>query len=337
MQELRKDSVTKRWVIISKERANRPQNKRNNNHIIENFCPFDYGNEHLTPSEILAFRNQGTKKDDSGWWVRVVPNKFPALKNQTDLRKSAEGMYDKITGYGYHEVIIETPEHNTSLSSMNVNQIREILWSYIKRFNSIKKDKNIKYIQIFKNSGKDAGATLAHPHSQLIATPIVPYNILDEVEGSQAYYKFKERCVFCDMVSEELSSKKRLIFQTEHFIVFTPYASRFPYEVCILPKLHEYNFGQLEDELDKVNDLSEVIKDIFIRLDTELSNPPFNFLIHTSPFIDGTNKFYHWHIEIIPRLSNIAGFEWGTGFYINSVPPEIAAEKLRREEHLDKK
>jgi len=330
LKELRKDPITRRWVIISKERAKRPHEFEKTVETPINFCPFDYGNESLTPPEVLSFRNEGTKANESGWWVRVVPNKFPALDDKIDFEKKGEGIYDKITGYGYHEVVIETPEHNTNFSKMSVNQLKEILWAYLKRFNEIKKDSSIKYIQIFKNSGKDSGASLSHPHSQIIATPIVPFVIQEELEGASQYFKFKERCVYCDIIDEEIRLKQRVVYKTENFIVLEPYASRFPYETWILPLNHSHDFSSITDEPLLINDLANVLNVFFKRFDEILENPPFNLVLHTSPFIQGTNEYYHWHIEIIPRISNIAGFEWGTGFHINSVLPEFAAKELKK-------
>jgi UDPglucose--hexose-1-phosphate uridylyltransferase len=331
LNELRKDPITKRWVILALDRGKRPNDYSYKEEEKETYCPFDYGNEESTPQEVLAFRNEGTKPDSSGWWVRVVPNKFPAL-NGKELNKEPHGMYDKMTGYGYHEVIVETPEHNTNFSEMSKKQLKEVIWAYVKRFNEIKKDKNIKYIQIFKNKGKRAGASLKHPHSQLIATPIIPMTILDELEGAKDYYNFRDRCVFCDIIRQEIDEEERVVFQTENFLTYVPYASRFPYESSIIPKFHSDNFGELEKDDELITELAGVFYNLFRRFKRVLKDPPFNVVLHTAPFAEDTNEFYHWHFEIIPRLTNIAGFEWGTGFYINTVSPEKAAKDLRKEE-----
>ncbi|MGM0641774.1 MAG: galactose-1-phosphate uridylyltransferase [Thermotogota bacterium] len=331
MNELRKDPVTKRWVIFSPDRGKRPNSYDYSEDVKESYCPFDYGNEDSTPDEVLSFRNKDSKPNDSGWWVRVVPNKFPAL-NGKELVKEPHGMYDKISGYGYHEVIIETPEHNTNFSEMSKRQLKEVIWAYIKRFNEIKKDENIKYIQIFKNKGKRAGASLKHPHSQLIATPIIPMTIVDEIQGANDYFNFRDRCVFCDIIRQEIEEKERVIFQTENFLTYAPYASRFPYETSIIPRFHECDFGRLSNEDDLIEELAAAFYKIFRRFKKVLNDPPFNLVLHTSPFREKTEEFFHWHFEIIPRLTNIAGFEWGTGFYINTVAPEKAAKDLRKEE-----
>ncbi|MDN5343542.1 galactose-1-phosphate uridylyltransferase [Oceanotoga sp. DSM 15011] len=332
MSELRKDPLTNRWVIISEDRAKRPMNYVEEERIEELYCPFDYGNENSTPNELLSFRSPDSKANESGWWVRVVPNKFSALKENIILDKSPYGIYDRVSGFGYHEVIIETPEHNTNVSHFSLKQMEEVFWAYLKRFNSLKEDKRIKYIQIFKNYGKKAGASLVHPHSQLIATSIVPVNLIDEIEGAKKYFNFKNRCVFCDIVKYEEEVNERIIFKSENFIVFEPYASRFPYETWIMPRFHSHDFGELEKNEDIVKELAEVSKNFYSRFFKVLNNPPYNMLIHTAPFGEDCSKEYHWHIEIIPRITNIAGFEWGTGFYINSVSPEKAADELKKEE-----
>lgn len=329
MIELRKDPIVKRWVIISSERSKRPMDFKK---VIEEpetfFCPFDYGNEYSTPPEVLAFREPSSKPNSSGWWLRVVPNKFPALSTEHELKKQGYGIYDQMSGYGYHEVIIETPEHNTSLAKMPESQIREIMWAYVKRFQEIRKDRNIKYIQIFKNKGREAGATLSHPHSQLIATPIVPITIRSEIEGAKSYYDFRERCVFCDIISQELSEKVRVVFRTSEFVVIEPYASRFPYETWILPIKHSHDFGSIETKPPLVEDLAKAVSIIAKKFEKKIDDPPFNLVIHTAPFIEGLEHYYHWHIEIIARLTNIAGFEWGTGFNINHIAPEQACADL---------
>lgn len=332
MIELRKDPITKRWVIVSSERSKRPMEFKKSREVPDNnFCPFDYGNEFSTPPEVLAFREPSSPPNSPGWWLRVVPNKFPALSPDNSLKKQGLGIYDQISGYGYHEVIIETPEHNASWAKISENQIREIIWAYIKRFQDIRKDNNIKYIQIFKNKGKEAGASLSHPHSQLIATPIVPITIRSEIEGSKAYYDFRERCVYCDIINQELKDKTRIVLKTDDFIVMEPYASRFPYETWILPTKHSHDFGSLETKPTLVEELSKTLSCIAEKFERRIGDPPFNLFIHTSPFIEGLDAYYHWHIEIIPRLTNIAGFEWGTGFYINHISPEQACIDLTEE------
>jgi len=329
MRELRKDPIIKRWVIIATERTKRPHdfiNFKDESQAV--FCPFDYGNEHTTPSEILAFRPDGTEANSPGWWVRVVPNKFPVLTNEIEPERFGHGMYDVIKGFGAHEVIIETPEHDSYMATMPYKQVKEVIWAYVKRFKELELNKNIQYILIFKNHGKEAGASLSHSHSQLIATPVIPKRVAEEIKGSKSYYKFRERCVYCDMVTQELSEGTRIVEENDLFLAFEPFAARFPFETWILPKKHRYNFGKSSTaEIDK---FAKVLKNTLYKIYKALDNPPFNFMLHTGiKSIKGGEDYYHWHLEIVPRLTDIAGFEWGSGFYINPVPPEHAATFLR--------
>ncbi|QTA37870.1 galactose-1-phosphate uridylyltransferase [Thermosipho ferrireducens] len=328
MPEYRKDPVVKRWVIIATERAKRPHDFSVPSEEKQGgFCPFDYGNEHTTPPEILAFRPADTEPNTPGWWVRVVPNKFPAVNPELKIQKYGHGMYDAMTGFGYHEVIIETPDHSSTFALLDPEQAKEVVWAYVKRYNAIAEDERIKYVLIFRNHGILGGASLVHPHSQIIAVPSVPKRVQEELNGAKDYYDYKERCVFCDMISQEKIENKRIIEENEHFIAFAPYASRFPFEVWILPKRHNHNFGTItEPEIEK---FAIILKNTLYRIYSVLDNPPYNFVIHTSPTYEEGKIYYHWHVEIMPRLTRVAGFEWGSGFYINPVPPEDAAIYLR--------
>jgi len=329
MPELRKDPIIKRWVIIATERSKRPNDfKKQQDQKTESvFCPFDYGNEHTTPPEIMAFRPANTEKDSPGWWVRVVSNKFPALDPNLKPEKFGHGMYDVMRGFGAHEVIIETPEHDTSMALMPEKQVQEVIWAYLERFKALENDPRIRYVLIFKNHGKEAGASLQHPHSQLIATPIIPKRVVEELEGARDYFGFKERCVFCDIVNQELLEGTRLVEENDDFVAFEPFAARFPFETWILPKKHEYNFGDIDEK--EVESFASMLKRVLYRIYKALDNPPYNFMLHSGfSGIEGKN-YYHWHLEIVPRLTRVAGFEWGSGFYINPVPPEHAAKYLR--------
>lgn len=328
MPELRKDPVIKRWVIISTERAKRPHDfVKPKVEEAAGFCPFDYGNEHTTPPEILAFRPADTEPNTPGWWIRVVPNKFPAVDNQIESQRYGVGMFDAMAGFGYHEIIIETPDHNTNLALMDIRQVEEVLWAYKERYDAISKDTRIRYVLIFKNHGRDAGASLQHPHSQLIALPIIPKRAIEELSGSQEYYSYKERCVFCDIVNQEKSDEKRVVEENNDFIAFEPFAARFPCETWIVPKRHSNSFNTITET--EVKSFSRVLKNVLYRIYKALDNPPFNFMLHTAPTSGEGKLYYHWHLEIVPRLTNVAGFEWGSGFYINPMPPEEAARYLR--------
>ena len=330
MPELRKDPIVGRWVIISTDRAKRPTDfVREAVKIKGGFCPFCPGNENKTPSEILAYRpsTNGTQKDGVGWSVRVVPNKFPALGIEGNLNKQAEGMFDKMNGVGAHEVVIETPDHNLSLAQLPAKRIEDVLWAFRDRILDLKKDRRFKYILIFKNHGEAAGASLEHSHSQLIALPILPAYVVEELQGAKQYYIYKERCVFCDAIRQDLESGTRIVGENEDFVTLAPYAPRFPFETWIMPKRHESAFENSSSQM--FENLAKSLKLLLMKADRVLDNPPYNLVIHSSPVQDPTNEHYHWHIEFMPKLTKTAGFEWGTGFYINPTPPEEAAKFLR--------
>lgn len=333
MPELRKDPITSRWVIISTERGRRPHFlELEQPRKVEGFCPFCPGNEDKTPPEVLAYRPDGGPPDSPGWYLRVVPNKFPALQIEGYLDRKGEGMYDKMHGIGAHEVIIENPDHHATLSQLPQQRVEEILWAFRDRILDLKRDRRFLYILIFKNHGVAAGATLEHPHSQLIATPIVPKRVREEVDGAKEYFAYKERCIYCDIIRQEREQGVRLISENEDFVVIAPFAPRFPFETWILPKAHDafYEDGQKREYVN----LARSLKDTLLRIEKALSHPPYNFIIHNAPFQENQHHSYHWHLEIMPKLTRIAGFEWGTGFYINPTPPEDSA-KFMREIELD--
>lgn len=328
MPELRKDPIIRRWVVIARERAKRPSDFSHKG-IQEDdaFCPFCEGNEDKTPPEILAYRKAGTQPNKPGWRVRVISNKFPALRIEGDLAKRGIGMYDEMNGIGAHEVFVETPAHHRSSSSLKASELEEVIWAYRDRMVDLKKDRRLVYGLIFKNVGREAGASLTHTHSQLIATPFVPIRISEEIRGSKDYYSYRGRCIFCDMVREELSFKERIVAETAEFLSFGPFASRFPFETWIVPKKH---FSHFEDSPKQViEDFALILKKTITKLEIALEQAPYNYLIHSSPFDCDFLKEYHWHLEIIPRLTKVAGFEWGTGCYINPVSPEDASKYLR--------
>ncbi|HIJ59961.1 MAG TPA: galactose-1-phosphate uridylyltransferase [Nitrospirae bacterium] len=328
MPELRKDPVSGRWVIISVERGKRPSDflspsqKRKSG----GFCPFCPGNEHTTPPEILAFRNANTLPNTPGWTMRVVANKFPALQIHGDLNKKGEGVFDMINGVGAHEVIIETPDHLQSLSTAPLKFVEDTLWAFFFRISDLKKDARLKYALIFKNEGEVAGASLEHTHSQLIALPIVPHRVKEEMDNSRRYYDAKERCLICDIINQEIDSGKRVVGENDYYIALAPFAARDPFETWVLPKRHESSFSPRDKNFTQ---LAEILQRTLKQLDKVLDTPPYNFMLHTSPFKDEQNDYYHWHIEILPRLTKRAGFEWGSGFYINPTLPEEAARFMR--------
>jgi UDPglucose--hexose-1-phosphate uridylyltransferase len=327
--ELRKDPVTGRWVIIASDRGMRPSDFIRE-HVVpheSHTCPFCPGNEHKTPPEILAYRPGGGPANGPGWTLRVVSNKFPALRVEGELNRQGEGLYDRMNGIGAHEVLIETPEHMLTLGELPEKQIADILWAFRDRVLDLKRDFRLVYIIIFKNHGEAAGASLEHPHSQLIALPVVPKRAKEEMDGARRYFDYKERCIFCDIIRQELETTGRVILETDHYLVLSPYASRFPFETWIIPKRHSAHFEATEPA--SIQNLGWVERAVLRKIDKVLERPAYNMMIHSAPIQEGEMAHYHWHIEIIPKLTRVAGFEWGTGFYINPTPPELAAKFLR--------
>lgn len=328
MPELRKDPITSRWVIISTVRGNRPIKP-----VVRaekpgtGFCPFCAGNEDKTPPEITALRKSGDPASQSNWTIRVVPNKFPALQIEGDLDRRGEGLYDYMTGIGAHEVIIETPSHLTELADLEVEHIKEILLIYRSRMLDLKNDQRFKYILVFKNQGTAAGASLEHAHSQLIATPIIPKRVLEELVGAREHFERKERCIYCDILHQEQHTGKRIVHAKNGFVALEPFAPRFPYETWLLPQSHESHFE--ETPVANFEAMAVALKEVLLRIQLALGNPNYNFVLHASPIQEQPMPDFHWHFEIIPKLTHVAGFEWGSGFYINPTPPEVAAKHLR--------
>ncbi|MCH8829462.1 MAG: galactose-1-phosphate uridylyltransferase [Planctomycetes bacterium] len=329
MPELRKDPIVGRWVIIAPDRAKRPEDFTHEfKTTAAEYCPFCAGNEEATPPEILAYREAGSEANGPGWRVRVVPNKFPALQVEGNLDKRGEGIYDVMNGIGAHEVIIESPDHETNLSRLPVEAIHEVLWMYRDRLVDLKKDPRLVHGLIFKNKGAPAGASLEHSHSQLIVTPVVPISVWEEMTGSLEFYNYRGRCIYCDMIQQELAGESRVVMDMPNFIVFCPFASRFPFETWILPKQHSSQYENIPRQ--GIEELGMVLKSILGKLELALDDPPYNYIVHSAPFDATELPHYHWHLEIFPRLTRVAGFEWGSGFYINPVPPEEAAAFLRK-------
>jgi len=330
MPELRKDPVLGRWVIISTERAKRPKDFKfepEQKKITPQECPFCPSNENETPPEIYAIRPSETSPNSPGWNLRVIPNKFPALRIEGDLNRRGEGIYDRMNGIGAHEVIIETQEHQYDLADLPNDSFSQLVTTYQKRMLDLKKDPRLRYVMIFKNFGAIAGASLEHSHSQLIATPIIPKRVIEEMDGAKRYFEYRDRCIFCDIIAQETRISKRMVSENNNYIAICPFAPRFPFEIWILPRHHISNFEDTAEP--ELNDLATILKDCLMRLKKALNTPPYNFIIHTTPITLKGIEFYHYHIEIIPVLTRIAGFEWGTGFYINPTAPEESASYLK--------
>ncbi|HDY89965.1 MAG TPA: galactose-1-phosphate uridylyltransferase [bacterium] len=288
----------------------------------------------MTPPEIYAVRKNDSLTNTKGWEIRVVPNKFPALRVEGTVDREGMGMYDKMSGIGAHEIIIETPFHNDHLHNRAQDRIINLLDTYQKRLVDLMRDIRLLFPMIFKNMGKRAGASLSHPHSQIIATPIVPKRVREEIGGALDYNNYKMRCVFCDIIREETRFGSRIVYENASFISLCPYASRFPFEIWLMPKRHMSGYQMATGQ--ELIELADCLGITMKRLALALGSPQYNYMLHTEPNRSvprnpwpDIGEYYHWHFEIIPKLTRVAGFEWGTGFYINPTAPEDAAEFLR--------
>lgn len=333
MSEVRRDIVTDTWVIIDTENETIPRIHAHTPRETDD-CPFCEGQENRTPNEIFAIRD-GTLPDKPGWKVRVIPNIRPILRIEGELKNVGVGVYDMVSGVGANEVIVEAPTHTVNFSELSHEQIGLVLKTYRQRIEDLHKDKRLRYILIFKNHGRAAGAsTITHTHSDLIALPATPVRVKQKLNGAREYYEYKERCLFCDIIQQEIEMADRLIFQSEKFVVIAPYASRFPFEILIMPKRHSFSYKLIDN--DEIADLAGVLKKIIKVMYTSFEDPPYNMILNDSPNLLPKKNYwmtikqdYHWHIEITPRIYRRTGFELGTGFYINRVAPEKAAHRLR--------
>ncbi|KAJ4824627.1 hypothetical protein Tsubulata_016341 [Turnera subulata] len=329
--ELRRDPVTNRWVIFSPARAKRPtdfksktpQNPNNNNNTAS--CPFCIGREHECAPEI--FRVPG---DGPDWKIRVIENLYPAVSRNLERSDNPGGGGGMgfparvMTGFGFHDVVIEGPVHSVQLCDMEGSQIGEVLLAYKKRIEQIMSIESIKYVQVFKNHGASAGASMSHSHSQIMALPIIPSSVSARLDGMKEHFDNTGKCSLCEIQGGEL-----LINETSHFISIVPFAATFPFEIWIIPRDHSSHFHELDGE--KAADLGGLLRLMLRKMSLQLNNPPFNFMIHTSPF-QATGwqlQYSHWFLQIVPQLSGVGGFEMGTGCYINPVFPEDAAKVLR--------
>ncbi len=339
MPELRKDPLIGRWVIIATDRAKRPVDfvASHDEALSPDTCPFCAGHEGETPTEIFAIRPNGGKGNGPGWTVRVIPSIKPVLRIEGQLNRHGKGMYDLMDGIGAHEVIIETPDHIPNAADLPVEHLHAALDASRIRMVDLERDPRFRYVLWFKNYGSVAGAgRIQHSRSQLIATPVTPLRVKEELVGTRRYFEDKERCLVCDLAAQERQARVRVVIDTPHILALCPFASRFPFELWIVPKRHGCDFDKLSPE--ELSDLAAVFKQLLSRLKAVLNDPPYNALLHTAPFRGRHTRVgywktieddYHWHFELIPRLTRVAGFEWGSGFYINPTPPEEAAKYLR--------
>lgn len=338
--ELRKDPILDRWVIIAASRGKRPSDFAGEPEAEKSAgCPFCGGNETKTPPEIWAVRDPDTKPDTPGWDVRVVQNKFPALTIEASLERTGIGLMDRMGGFGAHEVIIETPVHEMDLAVAPVEHIQKVVRTYSQRLIDLRQDPRFRHIVIFRNFGSAAGASLAHPHSQLIALPIVPMLVKRRLTAAQDHYHRKERCIFCDLIEQETILPERLVLENQDFVVLSPFAARGPFELQIYPRRHMCDLTDMSEHEQWA--FADILKQTLLLYRDVLHNPPYNMMIQTAPCLiprPGHPEYwgtigldYHWHVELMPRLTKQAGFEWATGFYINPVSPELAASFLRGE------
>ena len=354
MSELRWDPLKNSWVIMTLGDSRRPQQflqKRQGpcepagSHyqrlqMQDANCPLCGGNEGRTAPEIIACRPQGSAPNEPGWRVRVIPNKFPAVQIEGKLDSRAEGLYDRMNGIGAHELIVETPDHDKSLADLTESEITDVLKAYRSRMLDLRKDSRFRYIFIFKNHGVGTSSNISHSHSQLMAVPLVPPLIANELEYCRRHFQQKERCLICDLIRQEQQNKSRIVSDDGNFIVYAPYASRFPFEMIIAPLTHHHDFAQQSDQ--QLSFLAGTLRDILRRLRSTLRDPSYSLILHSSPprharpgrpdYWESLPVDYHWHLELAPKLTRLTGFEWGFGFHINPTPPEEAAEFLRSAE-----
>ncbi|MDO8580433.1 MAG: galactose-1-phosphate uridylyltransferase [Candidatus Omnitrophota bacterium] len=326
MAEFRKDPIVGQWVIVHTDNSWGPDRYAVEDHTPRDraTCQFCPGREHMTPPELDAVRSNG---EHSEWKLRVVPNKFPALKIEGTIDARKSGIFDYSNGVGAHEVVIETPDHNKQLADLSLDEIKWVIDKYQSRLVDLTGDKRFKYIIIFKNYGDSAGATIEHSHTQIIALPMIPKYVVEELEGTRRYFEQNQRCVFCDMLAQESKDEDRIVIQNDEFVAFCPFVPRYPFETWILPKNHSSEFASLSDS-GKIN-LAAILKNLLLKMRKCLHDPAYNFYLHVAPINYEGQQSFHWHIEFVPKLTNPSGFEWGTGFYTVRTAPHAAARFLR--------
>ena len=328
MPELRQNRYTKEWVVLATERAKRPEElvaKRERTplpHYSEK-CPFCPGNEKLAPPAVLTVGNG----NNSGWKLRVVPNKFAALSRDGEPQWKIEKAHRSMNGVGIHDVVVETIDHSLTTAQLPDEQVAEILRAYKRRFEEMSADPRVAHVSIFKNHGIAAGTSLEHPHSQIIATPVISQHVRSRMFEALRHFDEWGECIFCGYMNQEIEEQKRVVMNSRHFVALEPFASPSPFYTHIYPKRHMASFGEITYQ--EILDLSKVLKSVLARLYVGLEDPDFNLTIPTAPNESAGVKFYHWYINIIPRMTRTAGFELGSGMFINTMPPETAAEFLR--------
>ncbi len=338
MSQLRWDPLKKSWVIITRTQGRSPQDYFFEREQIKlETCPFCFGQEGRTPHEVFALRPPGSPADTPGWRVRTIPNKYPALRIEGNLELQERGLYKAMDGVGAHEIIIENPDHYRHLALLSTAEICDVLHAWRARLLDLRQDERFRYLMLFKNHGVEAGAGISHSHCELIALPITPPVIATELNACRSYFQRQGRCLVCTLLEQELQEGARVIRNDGRFLVFSPFAAASPFELRIVPLKHAHDFALLDDQA--LEELADVLGDTLLRLYTLLRDPPYNFILHSAPPMHprpdhpddwaSLPQDYHWHLEVVPRLTRIAGFERGTGFYMNPTPPENASRYLR--------
>lgn len=330
--ELRCDPITGRWVIIAPERARRPialsgAGPRHRTSGERTPCPFCAGEEHDTPNEVFAIRVPGSAPNGPGWRLRVVPNKFPAVRADSFVPPDSSALFESAPALGSAEVVIDCPEHIDSPTHLSDEQLRDVLRAYRERMIALAADPRLAYVAVFKNVGAEAGASLGHTHSQIIATPVVPALLQTELSGAEAYTARTGRCAFCTIVEEEAAGGARVVARSEKFVVVTAFAPRFAYEMWVLPTQHTARYENLTD--GAALELAALLRRVLRALDVVQHSPAYNWFLHTAPLRSEELPHYHWHLEILPRTARPAGLEWGFGCHITTIAPERAASELR--------
>lgn len=335
MSQMRKDVLSGRWVIMAEATTIRPSDFQFKRFSTEtSFCPFCESNEASTPPEVFAIRHPGSSPNGPGWSVRVVPNSAPRLRIEGELGRRAEGFHDLMNGVGAHEIIAETPDHERSLHELEIHEIGDVIRAYVARMVDLEGDKRIRYVLIFKNHGEEAGAhTISHSISQLMALSVTPRTVKTKLIAARDYFAAKERCIYCDVLQQELKQRKRLIAENDDFAAFAPFASRFPFEMAVFPKSHASAFSRISP--GQIENLARILRNVLQRLDHTLGGPPYNLSLQDRPFLrpragywNTIEEDFHWHVEILPQIARITGFEWASGFFYNPVPPEVAVRCL---------
>ncbi len=327
MPEIRQNIVARQWVIIATDRARRPDQfksaeaPRKDLPVFDSRCPFCPSNEGMTPAETYRFPQFGP------WQVRAFPNKFAALSAEGELTRHTDGVKRTISGVGVHEVIVESPTHNSSLALLSDGEVEKVIAAYLDRYHKVFTDRRVEAVTLFKNHGAAAGTSLLHPHSQLIGTPVIPTEVRLRLERALRFYDDNGTCIFCAILNDELKDQTRLVAENKHFVAFIPFAALSPFHLWIYPRRHTSSFGMIT--ADEITSFARILRVVLRKLHTGLNDPDFNLVVRTAPRESNHIRYYHWYLSVVPRLTKAAGFELGSGMYINVSRPEDSAAFLR--------